>query len=968
MLRDWTLEKFEAVKDSHRVLLRDSLRLLPEADGEIHRFARENGFTVIVAATNLVFRELYEKAVASSDAKKLLVIDRAPLRRRTQITVTKAPPPFYPDLLAETPENARIELDLRQFMIETTGDPLWPQDVNDPSFARLIADNLDAILRAHDNLRTAHKGRFTDHDFKTIVAFAALGVPDSAFKKLKAEDYWKIGLLGHENLNRLESIASEVTKPILDELRKAPSPFCWFADHDADLVIRVFYLSVILSQHTDNWKLLLANIDSELNQFSDIKQKIIKDSAPKLVTLDRDQAYQDLESVENSLSKNALQLVLLDQLKLNEVDQFTSVILKEEYSVLFRSLALLFALDNIVSKQPSINDHDRIDKYLFADGSQKDLRFVENRPSVVWTHLKEAYRLARQICSLQNELDSAIKTLQVQKKESLTFKHFRSIWNDKRINRLEYYLSAMERLVSSGDFLPRSEEDLPSAFGNALDRIKQRIWKMTEEIHSQLDELNLHFQEMVVSQYSSWINKDGDVRLTCQFLRRCLKPHWDIQNEKAALFIFDGMRYDIWDEYLRPMLEDRMEIIEDYPASSLLPSETHITRKAISAGTSPDEFDTRSSEDKLLKEGLAREFSYSGDVEVIDPEGMGTGETIRYRAGNLDVYIFELCDKELHKIQVKTLQDGRQVPGRPLAFIYQQHLKNIIDTEVMAIIRNLSPETKVFITADHGFGRIHRERIRLDANWLNEKEDCMYLNARLRQSLDDANAPGKVKANLWEIPVADLRMPDSEIVKDKGTNQNWQKEYASIVFPKTGYALMRPNAHFNPDAYSHGGISIQELMIPMIVLRVKPVEEGLISLDSIVGLNEVLEGEEIEFKMQVNRRGKSKTGELRVDVKAGYSREPEKKPLPAQVLYVSSKGVEVVYRFRPDVKEATDDERKQGTMKRTLIISVSYRDGGRIASKSQAHQFTVQLNSEQIVRRVPANLGNILGLTQKKPS
>ena len=200
MLRRWVLTKLEAAKDNKRILLRDSLRLLPEADGGIHGFARENGFTVLVAATNLVFRELYERAIADSGTKKMLVIDRAPLRRRTTQTLTKAPPPFYPDFLANTPEDARIDVDLRLFLKTTTGDPNWPAETNDPSYARLIAKSLDGVLRAHQNLRTAHPGRFTDHDFKTIVAFAALGVSEAAFKKLDAAQYWKIALLGHETL------------------------------------------------------------------------------------------------------------------------------------------------------------------------------------------------------------------------------------------------------------------------------------------------------------------------------------------------------------------------------------------------------------------------------------------------------------------------------------------------------------------------------------------------------------------------------------------------------------------------------------------------------------------------------------------------------------------------------------------------------------------------------------------------
>lgn len=967
MLRDWTLSKLEAVKESDRVLVQDPLRLLPEADGGIHVFARENGFTVIVASTNLVFRELYERAIVDPEVKKLLVIDRAPLGRLASKSVTKAPPPFYPDFLEDTPPQNRIVLDLRQYLKETTGDPNWPLEVNDPRYARLIAKNLDSVLRAHRNLRTAHPERFTDYDLKNIVAFAALGVAESAFKRLGAQDYWKIGLMAYEALQELEAVAPEVTKPILGELRKAPAPFCWFAQHDAEIVIRVFYLSLILSQHTQHWDLLLAKVDASLASFPSIDPEILSNSAPKLVNLDPRQAERDLEAVELSLGGDALQLVLLDQIKLSDPAGFVSVIEKENYSTLFRSLALLMALDNLLSNSPSQGEHDRVLQILFPQGAGSKAKFVDTRSSVPWSHLKEAYSLSTEIQQLHAELTDAVKTLKVLKADKLTFKLFRDLWNKKRTNRLEYFLSALERLLYSGDFLPRAENELPSAFVNTLDQIRQRVRTITDEVNQQLDDVNRRFQEMVAVQYPSWVKRDSEVRLTSQFLRRCLKPHWDPQNENAVLFIFDGMRYDIWDELIRPMFENRMEIIQDYPASALLPSETHISRKAISAGTYPDAFDTNAGEDKLLKAGLVQEFGYKGKVEVVSPESMGVGETVRYRANNLDIYIFELCDKELHKIQMKTLPDGRQVPGRPLGFVYQQHLKNIIDTEVMAIVRGLSPGTKVFVTADHGFGRVGREPLWFDESDLNEKLDCAYLNCWLRTPVEKARIPRKVRDNIISFTPEELRMPFEEERTIKKTGEVFHKEYKSIVFPKIGYSFSRQGSHYNPDAYSHGGISIQELMIPMVVLQVKQQEEGLVSLGAISGPKEAVEGEKLEFRLDLNRTDKDRgTGdEVRVDVEATYSREPEQRSLPNQVLYVPAKGTEVVYNFRPDPNDATVEERKQGMMERTLTITVSYREGSRAYRKSRTHLFSVRLNPEQVVRRVPAHLGNILGLTPK---
>lgn len=987
-LQDWILGQLETVTDQPRVVVRDPLRLLSEADA--HRFASHHGYTVIVAATNLVFRELYERAIADPETQRLLVIDQAPLGRRLGLSTTKAPPPFYPDLLAATPQEARLDLSLQQFLKDATADPHWPQAANEPRYARLIVRHIDGVLRAYQNLRTAQPGRFTDEDFKTIVATAVLGVAEAAFKKLSAEDYWKVGLLGHQALAELDYLVPEVTKPIREELRKAPAPFRWFSEYDAETVTRAFYLAVVLAQHVEHWNLLIANVDPSLAQLTSIKPEILRDAAPKLIARDPEQAKRELEMIEQTLDRNALQLLLVDQLKVTEPPGFAAAIEKEQYSILIRSLTLLSALDALLSNQPAEEAHRRVTDALSGDGTpMARARFVERRLSLPWSHLKDAYGLARDIRALRLKLANTLKTLKVLKTEQLTFSFFWEAWNEQRLNRLEYYASALERLVSSGELLPRAEDDLPAVFPNILARIRQRTRAISDDVHRQLDELNRRFQDMVAAQYPSWVQETSvgvpdatqeskkaaistaplfptSPILTSQFLGRCLKPHWDPEREKAVVLIFDGMRYDIWDELLRPMLQDRLELIADLPASSILPSETHLTRKAISAGTYPDTFDPRHGEDRLLKDGLAREFNYQGEVEVLTPEGAGTGETVRFRAGKLDVYIFELCDKELHKIQTKTLGDGRVVPGRPLAFVYQQHIKNIIDTEVMAIIRGITPGTKVFITADHGFGRVGRQPLWFNDSDLNEREDCAYLNCWLRSPIGEANIPPKVRNNIITFTPEQLRMPRQETRTIQKTGTTVHKEFSSIAFPRVGYAFSRQGSHYHPDAYSHGGISIQELAIPMVVMRVKPREEGLLTLSVISGPQEVVEGEDAEFRMRLDRRNSStgRTDELRVEVEATWSRDPAQFPLPAQILYVPTQGGEVLYRFRPDPEDATDDERRQGVMERTLTIAVSYHEGYRTVRKFQTYRFAVRLNVERVIRRV-GNLGNILGLTPK---
>jgi len=68
----------------------------------------------------------------------------------------------------------------------------------------------------------------------------------------------------------------------------------------------------------------------------------------------------------------------------------------------------------------------------------------------------------------------------------------------------------------------------------------------------------------------------------------------------------------------------------------------------------------------------------------------------------------------------------------------------------------------------------------------------------------------------------------------------------------------------------------------------------------------------------------------------------------------------------PDLADATDDERKQGFMERTLTLTAIYRADRRTFRKSRSHGFVLRMNPEQVVRRVPAHLGKILGLAPKR--
>lgn len=966
---DWVVGKLEPLGELPRVLLRDPHQLLAERDTALHEFAVGRGFTVITAATNLVFRELYQNALADPGTSKLLVVDRAPAARRLAHSHNQAPAPFYPDLLAATPPEARIELDVRQLLCEQTGDPGWPVDANERRYARLIVRHLDGVLRAHKNLRTADPNRFTDSDFQRIVAFAALGAPESAFKTLGAADYWKIGLEGHDALAELNDLAPEVTSTIKKDLLKAPAPYRWLAQHDPDTVTQALLLSAILAQHfPQQWHARLATINPSLAQLGEIPTHVLEEAAPKLVALNRDQARYDLDHVESDLDRDTLQALLIDQLRLTTAPAFAEIIERERYSTLIRDLALFAALDNLLG-QPDAAAQQRMRAALAGDADAAKDAIVNRRPSKAWDNLKEAYECASTLQDLRDALDEAVREAAVKPREEQSFAYFWNWWNEKRLNQIEVTVSRLKRILESAELLPRHAASLPTQFSKMLSGMRQRIAHIYDEVYRQLDVLNERFQAVVSQQFPAWVAGSDDVVLTSQFIGRALKPNWDPQTEKAAVFVFDGMRYDIWDTLLRPLLEDRMEIVENAMASSLLPSETHISRWALAAGTTPNQFYPRRAENVHLKDALARELNYAGPVQTFEAQGAGIGETVRYRAGNLEYYIFEFFDKEMHKITMKSLPGGRKEPSRPLAMVYAQ-LQNFLETEVMAIMRDLAPGTKVFITSDHGFGPIRDQALWFQNIDLNASDDCKYRVCWLRVPFNQAGIPPDKRPHMIAFTPDQLGMPKRETYEDRLSGTKQTKEFKAIVFPRVGYAFSRAGSKFSPSGYSHGGISLQELMIPMVTLRVRSQDESLLSPGKISGPTQPVEGETMVFRMPVHLARRTtlwgEDGEVKLTAEASYRRDPDRSPpLPPQTYYVAAEGAEVIFRIPADRDDATEAEIREGSMKRTLTISVSYPEGRRVTRKAQTFDFTVQLNTERVARRVPPSLGSIMGMMPK---
>lgn len=70
---------------------------------------------------------------------------------------------------------------------------------------------------------------------------------------------------------------------------------------------------------------------------------------------------------------------------------------------------------------------------------------------------------------------------------------------------------------------------------------------------------------------------------------------------RAIILVFDSMRYDIWRQLVKPMLE-REYVIEEDVGFALLPSETRVSRRSFFAGKPPSATPKSGKESDLFAE------------------------------------------------------------------------------------------------------------------------------------------------------------------------------------------------------------------------------------------------------------------------------------------------------------------------------------------------------------------------------
>ncbi len=939
MIEQWVIDQLDPLEDEKLIILADPQRMIRAGAQAVDGWAKEKGFTVLFCSGNLALREMYENLRGDLSAK-IILVDR---------TREKAKQPlFYPDLEARCKSRARLTTTLRDFLVEKTGDQRWPLLVNtDRNLSRLILDNLENALEAHRHLREVDEHRFQDSDLFKIVLGATLNI--NPFRKLTAAEIRRLCIENHERLEKIQELfsggateASEVLDHLKEQIAQSDKPWCWMLDHDPQMVVRAFTLSTIMHQHGLEYDVLLDNFETGLGKYQKIPKKVIEQTIKDMLKADPDQISEDVATLEAFLKEEPekrLAFLLADRCQIDEPEQAKRVLLNEKLSSLIRSMALLSLLiDLLTSQQKEFHRGiwTAIDKEG-TTGKEDTLSVAARRPTLQWDTLLNTYNRAIQFLDTADKLHGHVHKLKVLKPDQLQFEQFHTLWNADKANRLDYYANALHRLVQVGDILPIPKNDFWPKLTKRWEEAQRKLRESIKMVEQDLDAANTKFQDLYSANYAKWIQQsEAPVIFTHQFVPRVLARYWDPnRGQKAVILIFDGLRVDAWEGFVQPVLKEKYDVIEELRGSSILPSETQLSRKAISAGCLPLDFSS-TAENTLLESALKNHLglSVTFNVEKQD-ESIECGISARYTSPLIDVVIFNFTDKNLHH------------NNQDLSFIYDVTVREILRQDVRSVLREMPDGAMVFVVSDHGFTSVPAKPFVVPPSAVTDNSDIKYRVGRLKKPIEGEDRSKGVLFN-----VADLGIPD-KIRKPNGAE--WS--FNHLLFPRPGLTLKRYQGRHDPERYTHGGLSLAECMIPVVVLGPKVKFEPVFELAEIRFEGALAENQPLDIIITA-KATKPVMDELifQLQVDAGLDDIQ-----PRKEVFLGSQQ-EYRVRWLPKIEIPPQEAQAVDKIVKPVTAVASYRWKDRTVRSAIHGKVEIQLDTTRIRRRLDSKLDSMMGM------
>ena len=338
-------------------------------------------------------------------------------------------------------------------------------------------------------------------------------------------------------------------------------------------------------------------------------------------------------------------------------------------------------------------------------------------------------------------------------------------------------------------------------------------------LEMQKAEANAQFFKFIKNNYKDWMNGENAPLMSHNILRKKVAPLMT-DDKPTYMIVIDNLRYDQW-KIIEPSVLEDFAIENEEIYTSILPTATQYARNAIFAGLLPSEIQKRhpnmwkDDEDEGGKNMYEEEFLLA-NLQML---GKGSSKVSYTKITNLDA----------GRKAVATVPNMKTNGLNVIVYNFVDMLSHARTD--MKVIKELADDDAAYRS--------------LTASWFSHSplKDIMKQIAKQGANVVITTDHGTINVNRPSRVIGD-RDITSNLRYKQGRNLNYQKNdvfemdkpleyYLPIQNVSSKYIFAKEDMYFvyqnnynqfvnlYKNTYQHGGISMEEMLIPIITLRSK---------------------------------------------------------------------------------------------------------------------------------------------------
>lgn len=349
---------------------------------------------------------------------------------------------------------------------------------------------------------------------------------------------------------------------------------------------------------------------------------------------------------------------------------------------------------------------------------------------------------------------------------------------------------------------------------------QSKTTEMADILSTQKAEANASFSKFITKNYVNWFQKPDTAPVMSHNLMRSKVFKHMIDGVPTFFLLLDNLRYDQW-KIIEPIVTERYRVEEEDFFYSMLPTATQYSRNAIFAGLLPSEIEKNfpqwwlndndeggknMHEHELLTEQIKRVFRKPIKHDYFKVTNVSHGKqlednVLNYLNNDFTAIVYNFIDMLSHaRTEMEVLKElaSDEKAYRDLTRTW------FLNSPVWAALQKLADrDIQLFITTDHGTIRVNQP-----SRIIGDRETTSNLRYKSGKNLQ-----------YEKRDVLDIRNP-----KEVGLpSPNLSTTY---VFGKEDVFFLYPNnynhfLHYYKNTFQHGGISLEEMIVPIVRLRSK---------------------------------------------------------------------------------------------------------------------------------------------------